>query len=47
VVAMTANAMDSDRAACLEAGMNDHVGKPFNMAHVVWMLLRVKAPPVV
>jgi PAS domain S-box-containing protein len=41
IVAMTANAMDSDRQACLEAGMNDHVGKPFNMTHLVRVLLQV------
>ena len=41
IVAMTANAMDVDRAACLEAGMNDHVGKPFNLAHLVQVLRRV------
>jgi HPt (histidine-containing phosphotransfer) domain-containing protein len=36
---MTANAMASDRAACLAAGMNDHVGKPFELDHLVTMLL--------
>jgi PAS domain S-box-containing protein len=39
IVAMTANAMASDRSACLAAGMNEHVGKPFDMAHLVSVLL--------
>jgi two-component system sensor histidine kinase/response regulator len=30
VIAMTANAMDSDRKRCLDAGMNDHIGKPID-----------------
>jgi CheY-like chemotaxis protein len=37
---MTANAMASDRQACLAAGMNDHVGKPFDLNHLVAVLLQ-------
>ena len=30
VGAMTANAMNTDRAESLKAGMNEHIGKPFD-----------------
>jgi PAS domain S-box-containing protein len=39
IVAMTANAMASDRAACFAVGMNEHVGKPFDLTHLVSVLL--------
>jgi two-component system sensor histidine kinase/response regulator len=39
IIAMTANAMASDREDCLAAGMNDHVGKPFDVQHLVTVLL--------
>jgi CheY-like chemotaxis protein len=44
IIAMTANAMASDRAACLEAGMDEHVGKPFELDHLVATLLRLCRP---
>jgi PAS domain S-box-containing protein len=45
VIAMTANAFNEDRAACLEAGMNDHVAKPVDPATLLATLLRW-LPPV-
>ncbi len=40
IVAMTANAMASDREACRAAGMNDHVGKPFELDTLIAVLRR-------
>jgi signal transduction histidine kinase/CheY-like chemotaxis protein len=47
IVAMTANAMAADREACLAAGMNEHIGKPFDLAKLVSLLIRTTglAPP--
>ncbi|MBU6272234.1 MAG: response regulator [Betaproteobacteria bacterium] len=44
IIAMTANASEADRQACLAAGMNDHVGKPFELAALVGTLLRHARP---
>jgi PAS domain S-box-containing protein len=30
IIAMTANAMEADRQACIDAGMDGHLAKPFN-----------------
>ncbi|SAL28937.1 response regulator [Caballeronia humi] len=45
VIAMTANASDADRQACLDAGMNDHVGKPIDVERLVAVLVAHAASP--
>ncbi len=41
IIGLTANAMESDRELCLQAGMNDHMGKPFDLAPLVSLLIRL------
>ena len=43
IVAMTANAMEADRQACLEAGMDDHLAKPFTASGLQAVLQRFTA----
>ena len=45
IIAMTANVMATDQQACFDAGMNDFVGKPFDVQQLVsilkkWMVTR-------
>lgn len=40
IIAMTANAMQSDIEACRDAGMNAHVAKPFNLAELTAKILQ-------
>ncbi len=47
IIALTANAMASDRQRCLDAGMNDHIAKPVRSAELLTVLSRwiqAKAP---
>jgi two-component system, sensor histidine kinase and response regulator len=44
IVAMTANAFAEDREACLQAGMDDHIAKPVEVAELQRVLDRWLAP---
>ncbi|WP_295686413.1 response regulator [uncultured Nevskia sp.] len=44
IIAMTANAMVADRARCLAAGMNDHLGKPIDVRRLYALLAHWTRP---
>jgi DNA-binding response OmpR family regulator len=41
IVGLTANAMASDRDRCLQAGMNEHLAKPFELIQLVAVIQRL------
>jgi PAS domain S-box-containing protein len=45
IIAMTANAMSGDREVCIAAGMNEHVGKPFDLTKLVSLLVHLTGFP--
>lgn len=40
VIALTANTLEGDRERCLDAGMNDFLGKPIRQQDLLNLLLR-------
>jgi CheY-like chemotaxis protein len=45
LIALTANAMDGDREACLEAGMDDYITKPVRMETLAAVLGKAAGRP--
>jgi CheY-like chemotaxis protein len=43
VVALTANALETDREKCIAAGMNGYLSKPIDQSRLAWILAQVSA----
>jgi CheY-like chemotaxis protein len=46
ILALTANAFSGDRKMCIDAGMNDHIGKPVDPDQLFETLLKWLSKPV-
>jgi CheY-like chemotaxis protein len=44
IIALTASAHESDRKRCLEAGMDDHIGKPVDLSALQQALAKWASP---
>ncbi|MFZ6819062.1 PAS domain-containing protein [Undibacterium sp. Ji22W] len=40
IVAMSANVMEADKQACIAAGIDDHIGKPFDLHNLIQVILQ-------
>ena len=45
ILAMTANTLASDKRKCFEAGMNGHIGKPFELLQLIQEIIRLVKKP--
>jgi two-component system sensor histidine kinase/response regulator len=46
ILALTANAFTGDRQKCIDAGMNDHIGKPVDPDQLFATLLKWLSKPI-